>query len=105
MHQAVEENGGVPASVSLTCYATDQLQKGNVLVLEFAEELLGNALDIEGVAQTPGYFDDCHVPTRIEFADFENESAQFAEEKIARLASFEVMVARKSPSVLALHPI
>ena len=84
-HQAVQQDRGVPPPLPLVGDAANQLQEGDVLLLELAKELLGDLFDVQGRLQTLGHLDDADVPFGVEVGQVENHLAELAQEEVARL--------------------
>jgi hypothetical protein len=83
----------------------DQLQERDVLFLKIAEELLGDAFDVEGGLQPPCNFDNADVSFGVEIGKVEDHLVELAEEEVARL-TFEIeVIARDLLTVLPLDPV
>ena len=104
-HQPVQQDRGVPAPLPFVGDAADQLQERDVLVLELAEELLGDPFDIEGGLQPPCDLDDADVALGVELAEVEDHLAELAEEQVAGLALEIEVIARELLTVLPLDPV
>ena len=84
-HQAVQQYGGVPAALPSSGMPSISSMKATCSSWNSLVELLGDPLDVEGLADA-GDFDDADVPLFIELADVEDHLAELAEEQVARLA-------------------
>ena len=104
-HQTVEQHRGIPAPLPFVGDAADQLQKRDVLVLKIAEELLGDALDIEGRLKPPCHIDDADVSLGVEIGKVEHHLVELAEEEVAGLALEVKVIARDLLTVLPLDPV
>src|ERR1039457_689146 len=72
---------------------------------EVIVELLGDTLDIERLAEALGHLDYRHVASGIELADIEDQGAEFAQEEIAGLVDFKIVIAGVRFAGVPLPPI
>ena len=104
-HQAIQQYRGIPAPLPFVGDATDQFQESDVLILKVAEELLGDAFDVEGGLQPLGDINDADVTLGVEFGEVEDHLAELAEEQVAGLALEVEVIARDLLALLPLDPV
>lgn len=103
-HEAVQEHRCVPAAVALVVDAGDEIEEGEVLILELGVELLRDLLDIEALAEAAGDVDDSGV-ARFEVGDFEEKRRDLLEEEVTGLAPQILVGAGALAPVLSVDPV
>jgi len=89
----------------LVINALDVFDEGDALLIEFTEESLCDALDIEGVLQAAGSFSERQIALSVQFRDVHDHRGKLADKQIARLTLEIGMLSGMRFARLTLHPI